>query len=522
MPEHYKALVVVMSITLVMFAIAKRTALEFMSLADFKRRRNLWFVMLATAFLIPNYWIYVLVAAIGMSYCVRRDSNPAALYMFLLIAMPPFGLDVPTFGVISQVFPLDHLRLLSFVVLLPTAFRLKQLNAAAGGNTSPGAASAPTFRNADMLVLAFCLLQMVLWLPYDSMVAVVRRGVMFAIDILLPYFVLSRACRDERMVREAMASFVLVAVALAPVAVVETLKGWLLFAGLADQWGNASATGYLMRGTALRATVTGGHSIVLGYAMMMAMGLGLALRSQLPFARRWAASLLLLAGLGASMSRGPWLGAVVLLFAFQALGPKPFGRTMKLLGVGVLISGILLATPWGASFVDRLPWIGSDTEGSVGYREQLAVVSWGLVQQNPFFGTLNFMQALESLRQGEGIIDMVNAYAGYALQFGLVGCGLFLAFFLVIILGLVPVIRRLRGHDPDVAALGGSLAACLFAGLVVLGTVGMYLSISNLTWALAGLAVAFGRHAPATSFSAYATSYANAVPRGRMAGQRRT
>jgi len=98
---------------------------------------------------------------------------------------------------------------------------------------------------------------------------------------------------------------------------------------------------------------------------------------------------------------------------------------------------------------------------------------------------------MESLRQGQGIIDLVNAYAGIGLAFGLVDVALFLGLFLYAAVQCTRGIRTLRSSDPELSLMGASLVACIAAVLLMLATVNLYLSVGYLTWALAGLAIGY-------------------------------
>ena len=156
-----------------------------------------------------------------------------------------------------------------------------------------------------------------------------------------------------------------------------------------------------------------------------------------------------------------------------------------------LICAAVLATPYGEKVVDILPFVGTHDEGSIAYREQIAETSWQIIKLNPLFGSFNYMQYMESLRQGEGIIDIVNTYAGVALTYGLVGAVLYVGFYLSIAWGCFKAIRRVSPIDPDLSLVGTSLLACLFGTLLMIATVGQYLSVPSVQMGVAGLACAF-------------------------------
>ena len=220
----YKALVVLMVVATFVFVVARPLFCKFMAPRDFAIRRNLWFGITLAAFLIPNFWLYLLVAAVLILFAAQRDSNPVALYMVLLLTLPPMGMEVPTFGLANQLMFLSHLRFLSLVLLLPLAlgyFRREPISAGGPSGGGRNSAMLPT----DVLILLYALLQIVLLMPDESITATGKRMILIGTDMLLPYYALSRACRTRESFREVMAAFVLAALVLVPLGVFEMLKG---------------------------------------------------------------------------------------------------------------------------------------------------------------------------------------------------------------------------------------------------------------------------------------------------------
>jgi hypothetical protein len=98
---------------------------------------------------------------------------------------------------------------------------------------------------------------------------------------------------------------------------------------------------------------------------------------------------------------------------------------------------------------------------------------------------------MEDLRQGEGIIDIVNTYLGVALNYGFTGLFLFWSF---ILLGLAKVYirgRELAHSDPDLAKLGASLIACTIGALIMLDSSSFILGCQKMFYVLAGLIAAY-------------------------------
>jgi len=283
-------------------------------------------------------------------------------------------------------------------------------------------------------------------------------------------------------------------IVLVPLALSEFVRGWILYAGLEERWGTDPMLGYLMRGDYLRAQVTAGHSIVLGYAMAIALGFWLFLQSLVASRGwRWLALLTLLVGLVVTLARGPWLGALLVVLSFFALGPNGLSRSIKAIAALVVVGGIVLASPYADKVIAFLPFVGNLNEETIGYRQRLAEVTWLLVQQNPVLGTPYFSNYMEELRQGQGIIDIVNTYAVIALGYGLVGLGLFVGVFGLLAMKCIKAARRLLDVDPAFSMMGASLVACILGNLLIIATASNYLSIPYLYFALAGLTAAYLR-----------------------------
>src|SRR6185369_4177317 len=155
---------------------------------------------------------------------------------------------------------------------------------------------------------------------------------------------------------------------------------------------------------------------------------------------------LLVTGMIASMSRGPWVGAVAILLVFIVTGPAPMENLVKLGAFGLIAAVLVLVVPGGTAVIERLPFIGNIDEANVTYRRRLFEISIGIIMQNPFFGAFDYFYspAMQELRLNDaGFIDLVNTYLGIGLTSGLVGLSLFAGFFIVIFAGIVKSMRRL-------------------------------------------------------------------------------
>jgi O-antigen ligase len=387
-------------------------------------------------------------------------------------------------GLINLFFELSHARILELFILLPAFFVLIQKRGTlAFGRTWP-----------DRILAVYILLTTLLYLRDSSVTATLRVGFNLFIDVFLPYFVISRSLKDMQTFRDALLSLVLAIMVIALMAIFEASRHWLLYYPLLDVLGLEGMLNYVSRGGTLRASVTTGHPIALGYLMVAGMGLYLFLQRSIrkKLIRRLGMALLA-AGLIASLSRGPWVGAAVLLAVFAATGRNAAPRLVGLAAVAVLALSLIAVLPGGEKVINLLPFIGSTDIGSIDYRKQLITNSMIVIERNPWFGSVNYLDTpeMEAMRQGEGIIDIVNSYIQVALETGFVGLGLFVSFFALILLDIYRTMRSIRDRNSEERLLGRALLAILLAILLIIFTVSSITIIPIVYWSVAGLGAAY-------------------------------
>lgn len=486
MPEHLRALAVILVVAAVVFAAARAPASALaIAPADFDRRRNLWLAMTLAAFLAHDFWIYMALAAVLLIAAVPRERNKLALFFFLVFAVPAVPDKVPGLGLIQHFVTVHHIRLLALLVLLPAFLHLRrQPDVAPFGRSLP-----------DKLLAAYLVLYFLLQMAADTFTNTLRVGIFYAFtDTFLPYYVASRLPRDLGQFRDVLMSFAVAALVLGALGVFEAGKGWLLYAALDDALGAKWDAGtYVMRGAdVLRAQATAGHPIVLGYIIAVAMGFFLFLRRSIPGeAARRLGLLALLAGLIGPLSRGPWMGAGAALVVFLAMSRITAARLaiLGLLGAGLGTALLLSDNP--AAYV---PLGRSVDEGSVLYRQKLFEIGFAEVMKNPLFGGFDrHSPAMEELRTGEGIIDVVNTYLGVGLTSGLTGLAVFCAFFAAAAAGIAGAMRKLPDPEGEVYVLGRALLATLAGILVTVFTVSSISVIPLVYWSMAGLGMAYAR-----------------------------
>jgi hypothetical protein len=494
MPEHLKAVAVILALALPTLMLLRNPACAMaIGSLDFARRRNLWIAVTLIAFLSHNFWVFIVATGILLLNAAPRDRNRVALYFFLLFAVPQISAEITGLGVIRYFFAIDYVRLLSLVVLLPAALYLRKHQPADLTRLTP----------IDKVLIGYIVINLVIQLFALTFTSVMRNAFYAFIDIALPYYVVSRSLRDMRDFRDAVMSFAVAGTLVAVLGVFEFGKRWLLYNALDDALGAPWEYGdYLERGESLRAMVSTGQPIVMGYVMAVVVGAYLFLKKSVPNQAIWWLGLgVLLAGEVVPLSRGPWVGGVVMLLVFILTGPNAMSQLGKFGALGLLAVPILIITPAGERILDYLPFVGTVDEGNVTYRQILFDICIDIILANPLFGSSDFLLYMESLRQGNGIIDIVNTYLIIALNSGLVGLGFFLGFFGMIMAGILKGMRSLP-KDGEEHLLGQALLGMLAGILVTIFTVSSITLVPVVYWAIAGLGFAFARLARSTAAGA--------------------
>ena len=486
MPEHFKALVVILVLATAVFAIAKKPACpSVFTVGDFNRRRYLWIGIVLIAFFAHNYWLYVFFAGALLLRTQAKEPNKLALYFSVLLALPAMPTYVPGLGLVNALFEVTYIRLLALTVLLPAYLHLRR---------QPGIAPFGQLL-ADKFIVGYLILSPLLALGHLPVTGILRIGLFYPfVDIFLPYYVASRCLRDPRQFRDALAAFVVAALILSAILVFESQKHWLLYSALETTLGLPTGGQYLARGANLRAPGTAGHAIAAGFVIAVAMGIFLYVGKSIVNPKlRGLVWLVLAAGLLAPVSRGPWVGASAMLLIFIATGRAPVTGFAKLALFGAVALPFLLLTPMGATVIDHLPFIGTVESGNVDARKQLSQIAFQAMMENPFFGRFDFIEhpLIQAFRGTDGLIDLVNTYAVVVLSSGLVGLSMFAGCFIAIAIKIYAGMRGLADRNSERYLLGQALIATLIGILIIIATVSPLAIIPAIHWSIAGVGIGY-------------------------------
>lgn len=479
MLNNLKALVVVLGLAWLAFRLARPLCLQYMPAPTFYRRRNVWFALTLVAFVSPTFWGYALFAIVLLSWAAARDENPLALYVLVTFAVPNASFFLPTI-LINQLFDLTQYRLLSLVILIPTIVRNWK---------NPLLSADNKLRPADWFLMAFLLLQVVLQMPYESGTAIARRGFLLLIDTFVLFYAFARIS-DRQKVSEVVLNFWLACGVMSLVGIFEWTKTWLLYTGLSELWGDPNGFAFIFRGGGLRAQAASGHSLNLGYLLAVSLGLFLYLRSR---SQRtwfdWAVISAFCFALYTTGSRAAWIMAMLVVLVFVMFRPGAARKITGAAAVGTLVIAGMYLTPLKELVIDKMPLIGTSDQDTVDYRQQLWDTSMPLIRQNPLFGDPFVAKNMESMRQGQGIIDIVNGYLFTALFYGLVGLFLQMAALLAGFLKTGATLWRVRSLDGDAGLLGAGLFAIFAGSLFFIATAGY----GPTTYLLSALLLSYSR-----------------------------
>ena len=203
----------------------------------------------------------------------------------------------------------------------------------------------------------------------------------------------------------------------------------------------------------------------------------------------------IIAGLISPLSRGPWVGAAVLISAYFFFSKNKL-RKLPLLVAGFVVCVVVAGfTPLGNTLMGLIPFVGDVESGNITYRQQILTNSWIVIQRNPLLGSADYLlqPEMEALRQGQGIIDIVNTYASTALKYGLVGLALFAGSFFVAGLKVFSGFTRSTQLDEADKNLGKILLAILLCIIVTIGTSSPISAIPIMYWIVLGMCSAYTR-----------------------------
>jgi hypothetical protein len=454
-------------------------------LTDINRWFAAWFVLTIAAFLSGHFLIFSIVVAVCCYLLWRLDSNRAiANYVAILPLIPLNTYTIPGALGIDNIVTIDYARVLALVLLLPALLMVRR---------DKGSAINPIRNSIDVLFFGYCAWQLLLaFFQRPSLTDSFRTAFEVVFFLLVPYVAVSRLVCSRREMDRALTAFVYSGIIVVFIGLVEQSVTWYFYEYIPAQLSMTPPEAFAVAHETrfgflrLRSSVEGG----VGYFLVFALG-GLIYARRREYVvgiRFWATAAAFLTAVLFTGSRGTWI--VCALMIASTIAFPLFKTPVRFAGTAALG---LLALPYIRDYFINT----SDRFGTFDYRAKLLESAIPLVLEKPIAGWTSLLDVfasgrLEHMRQGQGIIDIVNSYLGEALVRGIPGLFLFGG---ALFCSLWAVLRRYHrmssSGDKSESAVAAFLAAMVIATCFFLVTISMVGHTSTYLWLLVALCSAY-------------------------------
>ncbi|MEL6113562.1 MAG: O-antigen ligase family protein, partial [Pseudomonadota bacterium] len=199
-----------------------------------------------------------------------------------------------------------------------------------------------------------------------------------------------------------------------------------------------------------------------------------------------------------TFSRGPWLGGIIAIASYFAVGPKGFSRSILMGFVGAIFATGILISPMGDGIINALPFVNGGTaeaDETISYRQKLFKNGTEVIMERPAFGSTTYYEhpKMMELTQGQGIIDLVNSYIQVALAKGLVGLFFFAGILLSALWAAFRAMGLSKNQAPELSAYARGAFAAMVAIILIIATTSSNPPLPILYFSIAGLCVSIRR-----------------------------
>ena len=429
-----------------------------------------------------------LMALLAQSFLGGGIRGKLAAFMLMIMILPPLTWQVGGVGDINYLLALTGPRILALVLLTGPALKLL------GDKTYKRERWVLLL---DVVVIAYQILKIALLAPHTTTTGMLRLLMESMLDVLLPYYVASRAIRTEADLRFLLTHLVLGLILAASVGFTEFFIHRNLYSELQYVYGYKwQLTMTLMRGEHLRVQAATPQPIVLAFEMIFAIGVWTYLRGQ--EWRRVPVLLVYGAFIGCllfTFSRGPWIGGLAFgaaLLGLRRLGAKTFVWLFVLLLGGAVIAKTMGADEQVVAALGAMFGSSDQELNTINYRRQLLDTALALLKQSPWLGVPDYASQMQDLKQGEGIIDLVNSYIAIALDTGVIGLSIYLLAYVLAFRRLVsvPGISLRQTSDAGAGWFAATFLATIIACMLTIFTTSTFSTMPFLLIMLVALPIA--------------------------------
>lgn len=461
----------------------------------------LWFAVWSIAYLFRGiYWMTIFMFFLGVSISQKTRAEKIAYYFLILPTLPLF-VSVVMPGVIPGIkvwMKLNVPTLLSMFVLFPLAMRVFFFG---------GAKDALTAFKTDKYVLFYFALLAALSYRTATLTAALRETLINFLEVFLPYYAISRSLKKREDFEIVFYAIAFSGMIVASVGIMEEIMRWPMFLGLIDAMHleESPISPFTVRGGLLKIGSTFASGTPCGYFLTAVIAVAYFLRN---FAKVNKQLLYLISGMCLlaiffTAARGAWLGFLVMA-VIVAIYQK--GKKVKLI-LGFLLAAyiglpLLNYTSAGQAITNKIEQVVPTSKehseyGTIDYRERLITAVFTTMSLHPWFGSLDFLEVeeMKAMKQGEGIIDVVNTYFQIGLAYGWVGLVLFTMIFVNTAwkLFILANSQRLRKKNEYFSQMVVIFLAIIVMTIVLIGTVSSVSLLPHYFWAFTAIAAAIVR-----------------------------
>ncbi len=452
---------------------------------DIKRYTIAMLSVTAFACFSPGFWIFVAVLVFFLVMFINKSIDNRINYFFVLVfCLPNLWQEVPGIWGIRYFIELSYPRLLILLLLAPILLYRR-------GTPSP------VYRRIDMFVISIVLLQTLLGFRDVTLTAAIRNGILLTIDILVPYFVISRYVITLDKYKTVLTILLFIILSISVISIFEFIKKWHLYNSILDSLGVMNSHSiYLIRAGMLRASAIFYSPIELGLVMCMGFGLYLFLYKHICITKKhYLIPVFLITGLFVSLSRGPWLGFMILLFTYSYLKRSVIKDFVLFMSMFIVMLPVLSMTNLWKTFISLLPFIGDVESENISYREKLLDVSLSVFMKHPLFGDFNYRDDpdMSILIQGQGIVDVVNSYVNILLSYGIFALLMYTILFVYLLIIVYKQAKLIEPMNDEIGRLGYALVSIFLSLLFIISTVSSIDLIPYIIWITVALMAGYSR-----------------------------
>jgi hypothetical protein len=428
----------------------------------------------------PHQWaaatLLPVVAIFGQTYLVFAAATIACIALAPAIGRE--GIVLPGAGAIDLrarllVFclPLMPIMTKTFMISGLTILQLNYVGLLAIGfcialYRDPGTRPAARLARWDMLFLLMMAMQFVMDARGNDLTFSMRAFVQVIVNLGLPYFAISRAFARAQAPNELLLALLVSGCVIAAIASFESERNWLLYDNVGTRIGADPelASGYVkQRGGLLRGRASFPESTGLSLLLGLLIVIQFALRKQFGTRIGFAVVLLILGcGLFFTLARIGYIAVAVGLLAC-CIAERRWGNLLGLIVALPLCGSVILMLSKIFPALAASIGASNDAAGSIDYRSEL--LSHGMNIVTDYWATglslSDIYARLESLRQGEGIIDLVNQPLTIFMRAGIPGGAFYFLMF-------VAVLARTFGRIPRLPAETRATAVAAFSALLAI------------------------------------------------------